>query len=73
MADHEVFQVGDLLLQSGETLPDCKLVYVTRGALDDDGSNAILVFTHFGARHGDCQYLVGARTWRSTPASISSS
>ena len=59
MADYEVFDAGDFVLQSGATLPDCRLAYVTCGTLDDDGSNAILVFTHFGARHGDCQYLVG--------------
>ena len=59
MADYEVFDAGDFVLQSGETLPDSRLAYVTRGALDDEGSNAILAFTHFGARHGDCQYLVG--------------
>ncbi len=59
MADHEVFEAGDFVLQSGETLADCRLAYVTRGTLDAEGSNAVLVFTHFGARHGDCQYLVG--------------
>ena len=59
MADHEVFDAGDFVLQSGETLPGCRLAYVTRGTLDAEGSNAVLVFTHFGARHGDCRYLVG--------------
>ena len=59
MADYDVFEAGDIVLQSGMTLPDCRLAYVTRGALDDDGSNVVLVFTHFGARHGDCEYLIG--------------
>ena len=59
MADHEIFDAGDVVLQSGVTLPDCGLAYVTHGRLDREGSNAILVFTHFGARHGDCQYLIG--------------
>ena len=59
MADREIFDAGDFALQSGVTLPDCSLAYVTRGRLDGDGSNAILVFTHFGARHGDCQHLIG--------------
>ena len=59
MADYDVFEAGDVLLQSGATLPDCRLAYVTRGRLDDDGSNAVLVFTHFGARHSECQYLIG--------------
>ena len=59
MTDHQVFEAGDVVLQSGATLPGCKLAYVTLGELDRDGSNAILVFTHFGARHGDCRYLVG--------------
>ena len=59
MADYDIFEAGDIVLQSGVTLPDCRLAYVTRGALNDDGSNVVLVFTHFGAHHGDCQYLIG--------------
>ena len=47
MADHEVFDAGDVVLQSGETLPGCRLAYVTRGTLNADGSNAVLVFSHF--------------------------
>ena len=59
MADCEVFDAGEFVLQSGATLPGCRLAYATRGTLNADGSNAVLVFSHFGARHGDCQYLVG--------------
>ena len=59
MPDYNLFEAGDVVLQSGATLPNCRLAYVTRGTLNADGSNAVLVFTHFGARHHECQYLIG--------------
>ena len=59
MTDHEIFEAGDVVLQSGATLPDAKLAYATRGSLNQDRSNAVLIFTHFGARHSDCEYLIG--------------
>ncbi|MEO1702416.1 MAG: alpha/beta fold hydrolase [Pseudomonadota bacterium] len=42
-----VFELGDLLLESGETLRGAKLAYRTFGTLDADKSNAILVTTWF--------------------------
>lgn len=37
--------LADFRLRSGETLPEARIAYVTRGTLDADGRNAILV-TH---------------------------
>jgi homoserine O-acetyltransferase/O-succinyltransferase len=45
--DFHVFDVGDLLLESGETLRGCKLAYRTQGALNAERSNAVLVTTWF--------------------------
>lgn len=43
----ELFELGDLLLDSGETLRGAKLSYRTFGSLNADKSNAILVTTWF--------------------------
>jgi homoserine O-acetyltransferase len=45
--DFEHFELGDLVLESGETLRGAKLAYRTFGTLNDDKSNAILVTTWF--------------------------
>lgn len=43
----ELFDLGDLLLECGETLRGAKLAYRTFGTLNADKSNAILVTTWF--------------------------
>ena len=45
--DFQRFELGDLLLESGETLRGAKLAYRTFGTLNADKSNAILVTTWF--------------------------
>ena len=42
MGDHEVFELGDLVLKEGATLRDAKLAYKTYGTLNDDKSNTIV-------------------------------
>lgn len=59
MAEGEVFAPGHLVLESGLTLRDVKLVYKTYGRLDADGSNAILYPTRFGGIHIDNEVLIG--------------
>lgn len=44
---YELFDLGDLLLECGETLRGAKLAYRTFGTLNADKSNAILVTTWF--------------------------
>ena len=44
---YEQFDLGDLLLECGETLREAKLAYRTFGALNANRSNAILVTTWF--------------------------
>lgn len=43
----ELYDLGDLILESGETLRGARLAYRTFGALNADKSNAILVTTWF--------------------------
>src|SRR5690242_12332485 len=59
MSDVEIFDLGDYLLQSGETLPQARLAYTTHGALDAARSNAIVFPTHYGGRHTDNEWLIG--------------
>jgi homoserine O-acetyltransferase len=45
----EFFELGDLTLASGETLPDARLAYQTFGELNAAGDNAIVFPTFLGA------------------------
>lgn len=42
MNDHEVFELGDIVLQEGATLRGARLAYKTFGNLNEDKSNAIV-------------------------------
>lgn len=54
-----VFELGDVVLQSGETLKDARLAYKTHGRLAADGRNVILYPTPYSAQHGDIEWLIG--------------
>jgi len=56
---YEVFDAGDVALQSGETLRDAKLAYVTHGTLNARRDNAIVFPTCYGGRHEDNAWLIG--------------
>jgi len=58
-ADHEIFEAGDVLLQSGMTLCGAKLAYKTYGELNKDKTNAIVYPTRFSGRHTDNEFLIG--------------
>jgi homoserine O-acetyltransferase len=57
---HQQFAEGDLKLESGETIRDFALSYVTHGTLNADKSNAILVVTAIGGNHHRLDHLIGA-------------
>ncbi len=59
MSDYVLFEMGDLALQCGKTLPEAKLAYKTYGQLAPDRSNLILYPTSYGAQHFDTEWLVG--------------
>jgi homoserine O-acetyltransferase/O-succinyltransferase len=56
---HQSFALGDFKLESGETIRDFSISYVTHGALDAEKSNAILMVTAIGGNHHRIDYLIG--------------
>ncbi|MCI2421703.1 alpha/beta fold hydrolase [Saccharopolyspora sp. K220] len=58
--DYDIFELGDIRLQSGSTLPDARLAYQTYGTLDADGTNAIVYPTWYSGQHYDNEWLIGA-------------
>lgn len=57
---HQRYAEGSLKLESGETIRDFSISYVTHGTLNADKSNAILVVTAIGGNHHRLDYLIGA-------------
>ncbi|MET8006132.1 alpha/beta fold hydrolase [Nonomuraea glycinis] len=57
--DYDVFDLGDVRLQNGATLPDAKLAYKTYGELNADKSNAIVYPTWYSGQHDDNEWLIG--------------
>jgi homoserine O-acetyltransferase len=49
----QMASIGDLLLESGETLRDCEVGYRTAGTLNADKSNVIIFSTWFTGTSGD--------------------
>lgn len=56
---HQSYLLGDLKLESGETIKDFSISYVTHGTLNADKSNAILMVTAIGGNHHRIDYLIG--------------
>lgn len=57
---HQMFALGDLKLDSGESIRDFSISYVTHGTLNANKSNAILMVTAIGGNHHRIDYLIGA-------------
>src|SRR3954467_15221822 len=58
--DCEIFDAGDVTLQSGTVFPGVRLVYKTFGALNPAKDNVILYPTSFSAQHYDTEWLIQA-------------
>lgn len=58
--DYQVFEAGDVPLQSGRTFRAMKLAYKTFGTLNADKSNVIVYPTSYSAQHYDTQFMVRA-------------
>jgi homoserine O-acetyltransferase len=56
---HQKLELGDLLLESGEAIPDFEISYVTHGKLSPAADNAILVLTAIGSIHHRLDFLIG--------------
>ncbi len=60
MSDYDVFQLGDLTLQSGATLPNAFIAYKTYGTLNAEKSNVIVNPTWYAGNHTDNERMIGA-------------
>lgn len=56
---HRLEPLGDLPLESGATIRDFAISYVTHGTLNADKSNAILMTTAIGGNHHRIDFLIG--------------
>src|SRR4029450_4702367 len=57
--NHQLFPLGNFPLESGITLPEAKLSYVTHGTLNAAKSNAILVPSWYAGDHHGYAFLIG--------------
>ena len=58
--DYDIFELGDVPLQSGLTLRNAQLAYKTFGQLDASRNNVIVYPTSYGAQHTDTEWLIRA-------------
>jgi homoserine O-acetyltransferase len=58
-APHRRASLGDLRLESGETIRDFQLSYVTHGALNEQHDNAVLVTVSLTGNHHRLDFLIG--------------
>ena len=59
MTGHDIYDLGDFVLQSGRTLRGAKLAYKTFGELNDRRDNAIVFPTFFGSQHDANEPMIG--------------
>jgi homoserine O-acetyltransferase len=57
---HESRSIGDLPLESRDTIRDCRLVWVEHGRRDAQGGNTVLVCCAIGSTHHRLDFLIGA-------------
>jgi len=60
MADYEIFELGDVVLQSGITLRQAKIAYKTYGKLGSSRDNVIVMPTFYGGQHVDTEAMMGS-------------
>jgi homoserine O-acetyltransferase len=58
VTDYQIFEAGDVVLQSGLTYRNARLAYKTYGTLDAAKSNVIVYPTSFGAQHYDLEWQI---------------
>jgi homoserine O-acetyltransferase len=56
---HQQYRIGDLKLESGETIKNFAISYVTHGRLNAQKSNAILMVTAISGNHHRLDFLIG--------------
>ena len=60
MTDYEVFELGDIDLQSGLKLPNAKLAYKTYGELNPRRDNVIVFPTFYSSDHTANEPMIGS-------------
>jgi homoserine O-acetyltransferase len=58
-APHQLYRIGDLPLESGETIKDFSISYVTHGTLNAKKSNAVLMVTAVSGNHHRIDFMIG--------------
>jgi homoserine O-acetyltransferase len=56
--DYQLFDAGDVTLQSGAVFPSMRLAYKTYGSLNAGKDNVIVYPTSFSAQHFDTEWLI---------------
>jgi homoserine O-acetyltransferase/O-succinyltransferase len=56
---HQLYNEGDLKLESGQAIKDFSISYVTHGTLNARKSNAILMVTAISANHHRLDFMIG--------------
>src|SRR6266852_1321940 len=56
---HQLYQMGDLTLESGQVIRDFAISYVTHGTLNAKKSNAILMVTAISGNHHRLDFMIG--------------
>src|SRR6185437_4757646 len=56
---HQLYKIGDFKLESGETIKDFSISYVTHGTLNAKKSNAILMVTAISGNHHRLDFMIG--------------
>jgi homoserine O-acetyltransferase/O-succinyltransferase len=59
LSEEGIFELGDMVLQSGTLLREAKLAYKTHGRLNTGKNNVIVYPTPYSAQHGDIEWLIG--------------
>jgi homoserine O-acetyltransferase len=57
--EHQIASLGSFRFESGETIDDLKVSYVTYGKLNAARDNAVLSLHHFIGDHHDNEFLIG--------------
>ena len=51
MSDYKTFELGEVILQSGQRLPEARLAYQTYGQLTPQKDNVVLLPTFYTGTH----------------------
>jgi len=57
--DNTIFELGDFAFESGATLPNARLSYVTYGALNESKTNTVLLPSWYSGNHHGYEFLIG--------------